>query len=265
MGENNKCVYVHKDKEGVVRYVGSGTIRRAYLNYSNSGRGEQYARFVKANGRLEVEIIDECLSKLASEELERELFDEYRDTILNCCRPSSTKNITKSMFEEYLYYDESSASCLRWKTDSAAVFDTVKIKANSEAGNLHKRSGYYVLNLQGERYRVHRIVCVLHGLEVNGFVIDHKDRNRSNNCIDNLRVVSQKQNSQNLGLTSRNTSGIQGVRYDKQGNRFVANWNENEKQKFKHFPIKNYPSHEDAFNAACDYRKLMIEIHYDRD
>lgn len=256
--ENNKCVYLHKDKEGVVKYVGSGTLRRANNTHANSDRGKTYTEYVQANGKLEVEIVTEGLTKLEAEDLERELYDKYKESILNYNRPNSAKLISKEMFEEYLYYDETSKSCLRWKVDLGQM-----AKPNSEAGSLNK-SGYYQVKLQGVCYKAHRIIAVLHDLEVNGFVIDHIDRNGSNNKISNLRVVSQKENMQNRSqqkLSSNNSSGVPGVSYDKQGY-WVANWYEAGKQIRKHFPIKNYETSEKAFEAAIMYREEMQNIHY---
>lgn len=108
--ENNKCVYLHKDKDGVVRYVGSGTINRAYSTYANSSRGKKYAEYVKTNGKLETHIIFQGLSKIEAEDIERELYDRYVKTVLNHRRPKSVKLISKDMFTPYLYYDETSPS-----------------------------------------------------------------------------------------------------------------------------------------------------------
>lgn len=266
MSSGDKCVYLHKDNNGVVRYVGSGTIERAHLTRANSGRGERYAAFVEENGKLIVKIVAKGLTKLEAENLERNLYDEHKATIFNVNRPSSAKTMTKEMFQEHLYYDETSKSCLRWKTDRiSGNHGSVRMKANSEAGCFNKSSGYYQVNLQGKRYLAHRIVCVLHDLEVEGMVIDHTDRNRSNNRISNIRVVSQKENMQNLSqhkLSSRNTSGFQGVKYNKYQDHWVASWSESGKRKFKYFPIKNYASSEEAFLAACEYRNQMVELHY---
>lgn len=264
MNEDNRfCVYVHKDKEGVVKYVGSGTEYRAYQTHTSSHRGKKYAEFVEANGKPEVEILAKGLSKFEAEDLERELFDNHRYTILNNRRPASVKILTKEMFEEYLYYDETSKSCLRWKIDRVSGTGKIERKANSEAGGL-KPSGYYELTFKGKYYRVHRIVCVLHDIEVDGKVVDHIDRDKSNNKISNLKVVYQKENMQNVSrhkLSAANTSGVQGVYYMKRGY-WVASWQEKGKSRFKHFPIKNYISPEDAFNAAVEFRNQMVSLHY---
>lgn len=259
INENNKCVYVHKDKEGVVRYVGSGTLNRANDTYANRFRGKKYAEYVEANGKLEVEIVSEELTKLEAENLERELYDKYDESILNYNKPSSARSISKEIFEEFLYYDETSKSCLRWKVDLGQ-----RAKTGSEAGCLHKSTGYYVVRLQGALYQSHRIVALLHNLEVNNFVIDHVDRNRANNKISNLRVVTRKENSQNLSIRSDNSSGVQGVSYDKRDNQWTATWYEEGEQRRKHFPIKNFQSSEDAFQAAVEYRQRMQDFHYTR-
>ena len=256
MNDNRFCVYVHKDSNGVVKYVGSGTLKRAYENYPNSFRGKCYSEFVLTNGKLDVEVFVEGLSKTDAEHLERELYDKYSETILNARRPVSAVILTKEIFEEYLYYGESSKSCLYWKVDVGLT-----IKAGSEAGSLHKPTGYYAIQIKGRSYYAHRIVSVLHGLEVNGFVVDHIDRNRSNNKIENLRVVSQKENMQNRScqkLSSNNTSGVQGVYYAKSDNAWIASWYEYGEQKCKSFAIKSYPSSEQALNAASEYRNQML-------
>lgn len=258
MSELNKVVYLHKDSEGVVRYVGSGTVKRANLICANSNRGSKYAEYVKANGKLEVEIISEGLTKLEAEGLEMELFEEHKDTILNHRKPSSAKSMSKQMFEDLLYYDDTSTSCLRWKVDAGN-----RIKTNSEAGTLCN-NGYFQVKVKGITFKVHRIVALLHNLNVDGMVVDHIDRNRSNNKISNIRVVTQKENMQNKSmyeLSSNNTSGVQGVSYDKRQNRWTVSWYEDGKCRQKCFPIKDCAVLE-AFNDAVEYREQMIEIHY---
>lgn len=259
MQDTNKCVYLHKDKEGIVRYIGSGTEYRAYQTWSNSGRGGKYAEFVEANGKLEVEVVANGLTKLEAEDLERELFDKYEESILNQRRPSSARLISKEMFEEYLYYDETSKSCLRWKVDLGQ-----RVKADSEAGSLNK-NGYHVVQLQGVLYLSHRVVAALHNLEVNGYVIDHINRNRSDNRISNLRAVTQKENMQNINrhrLSSANTSGFQGVSYDRCQDRWISSWYESGILKHKCFSTKNYASSEEALEAAIKYRQEMMELYY---
>lgn len=44
---------------------------------------------------------------------------------------------------------------------------------------------------------------------------DHIDRNPLNNLDSNLRLANDCQNSQNVALTKRNTSGFKGVSWDK--------------------------------------------------
>ena len=60
---------------------------------------------------------------------------------------------------------------------------------------------------------VHHIVHFMTSGEVcsPGQVVDHKDGNPTNNRPTNLRCVSQKENLQNRGMNSNNTSGYRGV------------------------------------------------------
>lgn len=255
--ENNKCVYVHKDKEGVVRYVGSGTIERANLTCANSYRGRKYSEYVNNNGNLFVDILVKDLTKLEAEDLERTMFDKHIATILNHRKPSSVKIMTNEMFEQHLYYDETSKSCLRWKNGRG-----LRARIDSEAGWFNESRGYYGVMLEGSNYLAHRIVAVLHGLDIENKVIDHIDRDRTNNKISNLRVVSQEQNTQNTSIRSDNTSGVQCVSLSKRDNSWVAFWTECNKLKRKSFPILRHGSSLDAFQAAVEHREKMVRLHY---
>ncbi len=54
-----------------------------------------------------------------------------------------------------------------------------------------------------------------------GYVIDHADRNKLNNCKRNLRFVTKSGNAANSKLSKNNTSGIKGVQKARSG-RWVA-------------------------------------------
>ena len=61
------------------------------------------------------------------------------------------------------------------------------------------------------QYRAHRLAWLLvHGEPVPD-QLDHIDRNRANNRINNLRPATQSQSSANTSLRSNNTTGIKGV------------------------------------------------------
>ena len=63
------------------------------------------------------------------------------------------------------------------------------------------KEGYYSVSLSGKRVRLHRIIYENFVGEIpNGCVIDHKDRNKLNNSISNLRAVAQTINARNAEL-----------------------------------------------------------------
>ena len=62
------------------------------------------------------------------------------------------------------------------------------------------KNGYEVVDVRYKgktvRFLVHRLVyCTINGVDINTkLVVHHKDHNRSNNCIDNLGLITQKEN-----------------------------------------------------------------------
>ena len=75
--------------------------------------------------------------------------------------------------------------------------------------------GYGRIALLGKRYKSHRLAWALHHGEWPKDQIDHINGVRNDNRIENLRVVTQTENSRNMQIPSNNTSGVIGVSWDK--------------------------------------------------
>ena len=73
--------------------------------------------------------------------------------------------------------------------------------------------GYIQIKLDDRLYLAHRLAwLVTYGVWVESD-IDHADRDRSNNRVNNLRLCSVSENQQNRGAQINNTSGFPGVSY----------------------------------------------------
>ncbi len=62
--------------------------------------------------------------------------------------------------------------------------------------------------------------------------IDHENRNRLDDRIENLRIATQSQNMANAELRSTNTSGYKGVHWDNRAKKWVAQIKVNYKLKY---------------------------------
>ena len=80
------------------------------------------------------------------------------------------------------------------------------------------RSSYY----QGKKTKIYlnRLIMELAGYNTKDKLVDHKNRNRLDNRLINLRLVSAKSNSQNR--KTKNKSGYKGVSYIPSRDRFRA-------------------------------------------
>lgn len=95
-------------------------------------------------------------------------------------------------------------------------------KVGTEAGSTCRHQGYRTIAYKGKRAKCHRVIWELHhGPIPDGLVIDHIDHNRSNNLLENLRVVSHRENMRNRKVGIRNKTGVVGVH--KYLNRYYAN------------------------------------------
>lgn len=103
------------------------------------------------------------------------------------------KDYNNVSWNDFVYYDEESPSCLKWVKDKQPS----RYKHREIAGGVWS-NGYYSLRINYIAYLCHRVVWVLHnGTIENNVVIDHIDGDPSNNRIDNLRAVTKRGNCQN--------------------------------------------------------------------
>lgn len=77
--------------------------------------------------------------------------------------------------------------------------------------------GYLVVGFNRKVHRVHRIVWIYFNQEIpEGLEVDHINTVRSDNRIENLRIGTKAQNSQNLKKANKNSkTGILGVSWSK--------------------------------------------------
>lgn len=168
-------------------------------------------------------------------------------------------------FNNVLYYDETSPSCLRWSLElRTGMNHTVLLVEKDQIAGTLSHQGYWVVCYRGVMRSAHRIVIELdigRDLLIEEHV-DHEDRNSENNKKSNLRVVSRSVNARNLSKRVANTSGVTGVNLHRQvgrSDRWCAQARRLDGSRWiKMFSTIKY-GYEGAFKLACEARKEMIE------
>ncbi len=82
--------------------------------------------------------------------------------------------------------------------------------------------GYRVILIDGHQFKAHRLAWLYIYGEFPKKQIDHVNHDRSDNKISNLRDVTNQENHKNRGLNKNNTSGVNGVAWNKQLNKWIA-------------------------------------------
>src|SRR5688572_14449095 len=98
-------------------------------------------------------------------------------------------------------------------------------------------------------FSVHRLVAqVFIDNPNNKLNVDHIDNDISNNHFNNLRWATAQENSQNIGISKKNTSGTKGVYFVKSRNKWYVSVVENYKAIF----LGYYDTIEEAKKARQD-------------
>lgn len=263
--KNDYYVYLHRRmSDGVVFYVGKGNERskRAY----RKSRSKAWNETVQKAGGYTVEFYQQNLTENEALHIETTLitFPNPEWELVNLFKKCQIKNIPEYV-SDYVYYDETSKSCLRWKCDIG-----LKIKKDTEVGSLNKQ-GYWSFELKSIAYMAHRVIMHLHGLLDENLIVNHIDNNRGNNKIENLEMVTFSENNlksihhNNNTVRPNNSSGVNGIHEATSRNKykyaFVEWYDETGYKKGKRFSYLRHGK-ELAWELAIAFRKNKMEETY---
>jgi len=125
------------------------------------------------------------------------------------------KTLTSARLHELFWYNPETGKVYRRTT-------IAKFKAGSEAGTICD-TGHMHIGIDRRYYLLHRVIWMLMtGVWPEGMDVDHKNGIRHDNRWCNLRLATDKQNSQNMCLTSRSTSGLKGASFHKKTGKWCS-------------------------------------------
>lgn len=158
------------------------------------------------------------------------------------------KHISIDQLMTLLEY-EADTGILRWKRETYG-----RSAHGSVAGCLNHK-GYRIIGINGAQYRAHRIIVAMHlgRWPPESLVIDHKDGNRDNNRIGNLRLCTPSENQHNRVIPSNNSSGLLGVSYDRES----RNWRASICINRKRIRVGNYPTAQLAHQAYLAAKAIL--------
>jgi hypothetical protein len=111
---------------------------------------------------------------------------------------------------------------------------------------------YLQIRFEKKAYAVHKIIYEMHHGDVET-PIDHRDQDKMNNFVENLRPATKSQNEANTTKRVTNTSGYKGVYWSKQYSKWRAKIDHNKRQ----IHIGYFEILEDA---AVAYNKRASEL-----
>ena len=169
--------------------------------------------------------------------------------------------LTARMLRELLDYDRDTGIFV-WKRRNIDLFKTESswktwnTRFSGTVAGRVDRYGYQEIRVLGARYKSHRLAWLYHYGEWPSLEIDHINRIKNDNRIENLREVSHLHNLQNQKEAQKNnkSTGILGVSFHKASEKFVANISLNGSRKY----IGLFLTKQEAHKA---YVKTKTDLH----
>lgn len=157
--------------------------------------------------------------------------------------------LTQKRLKELLCYDPGTGVFTNLISRSPSAV------AGAVAGWIDIHNGYIQIQIDGRNYPSHRLAWLYVYGEFPIHEIDHTNGKRDDNRIVNLRAVTSSENSKNSKIRSTNTSGITGVSWCKNSNKWMVQISDNKKQ-------INLGRFSDKFEAICARKSAENRLGY---
>jgi hypothetical protein len=154
--------------------------------------------------------------------------------------------ITQSELKKLLDYNLDTG-IFTWKINR-----TKNAKIGSIAGYVDIE-GYHLISIFGKVYKSHRLAWLYVYGNFPSKLIDHINGNKSDNKLCNLRECSNDENQWNAKISSRNLSGVKGVHWSNNKDRWIAKLSIH--GKIKH--CGSFKDIESAKNAIIKFRESL--------
>lgn len=154
--------------------------------------------------------------------------------------------ITLARLKSALNYDKDSG-VFTWKSDRSNQVRSGDVAGYSDG------DGYLKITIDGEDYRAHRLAW-FYSYGKWPIMIDHKNRDRNDNRLCNLRECTPVENARNRKVQGNSTSGVPGVIW----NKLEKKWKVSAKIKGVRYCIGTFKDLQSAISARVDF----CEKHY---
>ena len=161
--------------------------------------------------------------------------------------------LTQDLLNELFEYDSLTGDFF-WKRKRTPMS---RVVVGSAAGYINVK-GYFLVEISGKGYYVHRLIWMMVTGELPEYEIDHINGNPKDNRLINLRSVSRQENQQNKKMYATNTSGAVGVCWDKRESKWLVR-----------IGVNNQSAHigyfEDWFEAVCARKSAEHKYNYHKN
>ena len=128
-----------------------------------------------------------------------------------------------------------------------------KVVIGNRAGSSNPMFIYRDVNIDGVRFKEHRVIWAMHNGTWPKLEIDHINHIKDDNNIENLRDITPRLNQLTKPICKNNTSGYKGVRWRKDRNKWQAYTNV--ASKFK--SLGHFINKEGAIRAVNSYVTVL--------
>lgn len=266
--KNDHYVYALIDSSNEIRFIGQG--RQARYKRTQ-GRSEEYMNILNNNGVLEF-----LSTNLTKEDAISSVEGYISESSINgriCNLINKIRLRGKScidvIYEEvlnYVYFDESSPTGLRWISNAKNLGfsrHASAVKKDAQAGWPATQKNYGGVQFNGKTFHLHRIIWAIHNKKDVpwNLVVNHIDSDITNNNPTNLEIANYSTNSKKKAKQYNNTTGVCGVAYCKVNGNYIAHIYIDGKRIDKNFSSKKLGDAL-ALQLAKEWREEMESLHY---